>query len=238
MSGDLSSGRWLASLGLAALGHGAVLVAGLSWAASPPMPSGAPVFAVEIAAAPPAPAPMPEARPETPPPPPEVKPEPPKPATAEVPLPRPKPPAPKPKPQAKPAAEATPEPRPALAAPPAPAPEPEDKAAAAPAPGANPRAMARAASWQGEVLGRLEQYKRYPRSAQWKRREGAAVVAFTIDRDGRLLAKRLNRSSGHDDLDAEALALLDRAQPLPPPPENVPGERIELVVPIQFYLKR
>jgi periplasmic protein TonB len=229
---ETPSGRWLASLGIASIGHGALLLAGLSWAASPPNASGAPVFAVEIAAAPPAPAPETKAAPPSPP---EVKPEPPKPVPAELPVPRPKPPAPKPQP--KPVAAATPAPSPAPSA--APAPEPEAKTTAAPAPGANAQAaLARATSWQGELLGRLEQFKRYPRSAQAKRRQGAAIVAFTIDRDGRLLAKRLNRSSGHDDLDTEALDLLDRAQPLPPPPENIPGERIELVVPIQFYLKR
>lgn len=233
---DLSSGRWLASLGIAALGHGAVLLAGLGWAASPPSSSGAPVFAVEIAVAPPAPAPA--AKP-APPSPPEVKPEPPKPEIAEVPLPRPKPPAPKPKPQPKPKPVAAATPAPSAAPSTTPGPEPDAKVTAAPVPGANAQAaLARATSWQGELLGRLEQYKRYPRSAQWKRRQGTVVVAFAIDREGRLLAKRLNRSSGYDDLDAEALDLLDRAQPLPPPPESIPGERVELVVPIQFYLKR
>lgn len=235
MTGNLPSVRWFASLGVAALGHGAVLLAGLSWAATPPSSSGAPVFAVELAMAPPAPAP--EAKPAPPPPPPEAKPEPPKPTPAEVPLPRPKPPAPKPKPLPKPAADATPAAAPKPAAPPAP--EPEDKVTAAPVPGANAQAaLTRATSWQSEVLGRLEQVKRYPRAAQWKRHQGTTVIAFAIDRNGRLLTKRLNRSSGFDDLDDEALALLDRAQPLPPPPESIPGERIELVVPIQFFLKR
>ena len=238
MNPEMPSGRWLASLGIAALGHGALLLAGLGWAASPPSSSGAPVFSVEVATAPPAP--VSEAKP-APPPPPEVKPETPKPEIAEVPLPRPKPPAPKPAPKPRPhptpVAAATPAPLPAPS--PTPAPEPEAKVTAAPAPGANAQAaLARATSWQGELLGRLEQFKQYPRSAQWKRRQGTAVVAFTIDRDGHLLAKRLDRSSGHDDLDAEALDLLDRAQPLPPPPASIPGDRIDLVVPIQFYLKR
>lgn len=226
-------GRWLASLGLAALGHGALLLAGLSWAASPPSSSGAPVFAVEIAAAPQPVPPQPVVQPEPPP----------TPTVAEVPLPRPKPPPPKPKPKpvaaAKPVPPADAVPPPSVPANAAPAPEPEAKAAAAPVPGANAQAsLARATSWQGELLGRLESFKRYPRSAQWKRRQGTAIVAFGIDRNGRVLDKRLNRSSGHDDLDAEALDLLDRAQPLPPPPDSIPGARVELVVPIQFSLKR
>ena len=39
-------------------------------------------------------------------------------------------------------------------------------------------------------------------------------------------------------LDQEGLELLQRAQPLPPLPSDQPGESLELVVPVQFYLKR
>ncbi|MGE4528663.1 MAG: energy transducer TonB [Rhodospirillaceae bacterium] len=235
MRKDAAPVRWFASLGVAALGHGMVVLAGLSWAADPPSASGAPVFAVEVAAAPPAPAqvaepaPLPEVRPAAPP----------KPVTDAVPLPHPKPPAPKPKPHPKPMPEPVPSPAASSAPPSASVIEPNAKITAAPVPGANAQAApARASSWQGELLGRLEQFKRYPRSAQWNRRQGTVIVAFAIDREGRVLTKRLSRSSGFADLDAEALELLNRAQPLPPPPERIAGDRIELVVPVQFYLKR
>ena len=45
------------------------------------------------------------------------------------------------------------------------------------------------------------------------------------------------RSSGVADLDEEALALLQRAQPFPPLPAQDGGERVSLTVPIRFVLK-
>jgi TonB family protein len=45
------------------------------------------------------------------------------------------------------------------------------------------------------------------------------------------------RSSGHDDLDQEALAWIQRAQPLPRPPPEVATDPIELVVPLRFELR-
>ncbi|MEJ0098433.1 MAG: hypothetical protein WDO12_01260 [Pseudomonadota bacterium] len=34
------------------------------------------------------------------------------------------------------------------------------------------------------------------------------------------------------------MALLERAQPLPPLPQDVVGDTVEIVVPIEFLLKR
>ena len=59
---------------------------------------------------------------------------------------------------------------------------------------------------------------------------GEAEVGFTVLRDGHLESLSLIRSSGDPRLDAEALDLLRRAQPLPPPGE---GFR-ELAVPIRI----
>ncbi len=59
-----------------------------------------------------------------------------------------------------------------------------------------------------------------------------------MSRDGRVLAARLARSSGNAALDAEALEMLQRAQPLPPLPSDQPGESLEIAVPVNFFLKR
>lgn len=59
-----------------------------------------------------------------------------------------------------------------------------------------------------------------------------------MSRDGRVLAVRIERAAGVASLDQEGLDLLQRAQPLPPLPPDQPGESLELVVPIQFYLRR
>ena len=59
-----------------------------------------------------------------------------------------------------------------------------------------------------------------------------------MSRDGRVLSARLERASGVASLDQEGLDLLARAQPLPPLPADQPGESLELVVPVQFSLRR
>ncbi len=59
-----------------------------------------------------------------------------------------------------------------------------------------------------------------------------------MDRDGKVLSARIEKSSGYDLLDEETLALIERAQPLPKPPPDVAGNPIELVVPIEFFLHR
>jgi protein TonB len=117
-------------------------------------------------------------------------------------------------------------------------------AAATPAPAAAPAASATAdatmtaPNWQGLLLGQLERFKRYPADAQARRQQGVAYLRFTMNRDGRVLTFRLEKSSGYDSLDQEALALIQRAQPLPKPPPSVVGDPLELVVPIQFFLTR
>lgn len=184
---------------------------------------------------------------EPPPPPEPPPPEPPPVVEPEVVLPKPPPDPPKPKPEPK---KETPKPQPEkpkpekpkpprptapttpTAAPPVAAPAP---VAAAPAPSMAPARVS--PSWQGRVLSHLERYKRYPRAAQARRQEGVAQVRFTIDREGRVLTVKLDRSAGHELLDEETLEMVRRASPLPPPPDEMTQERVELVVPVQFFLK-
>ncbi|WHO37765.1 TonB family protein [Sphingobium sp. AP49] len=90
-------------------------------------------------------------------------------------------------------------------------------------------------SWEGRVLARLQRFKRYPSTARGRREQGVVMICFRLDRQGRALSSSIARSSGSAILDAEALATLARADPLPPIPANRPDE-IELVVPIEFTL--
>lgn len=92
-------------------------------------------------------------------------------------------------------------------------------------------------SWQGALRAHLERYKRYPAAAQSRRQQGVAHVRFAMGRDGSLRWARLERGSGYDRLDEEALALMERAHPLPAVPDEIGGEIVEIVVPIQFFLK-
>lgn len=92
------------------------------------------------------------------------------------------------------------------------------------------------ANWTGEVLARLERFRRYPRAAQVARQQGVAYVHVRIDRQGRVLSAALQRSSGHALLDEEALQTFHRAQPLPAPPASLP-DPVELEVPVEFFLR-
>lgn len=91
-------------------------------------------------------------------------------------------------------------------------------------------------TWQGQVLAALNKAKRYPREASFRRQQGVPWIRFVIDREGRVLSTTLERSSGVRSLDEEALRLPKRAQPLPKPPTDVPGDTIELVVPVEFFM--
>ena len=92
-------------------------------------------------------------------------------------------------------------------------------------------------NWQVKLTTALELGKRYPARAQARREEGVVHVSFVIDRQGRLLSSRVQQSSGHALLDAEALALLERAQPFPAPPAELKGPQVTITVPVRFFLR-
>lgn len=117
---------------------------------------------------------------------------------------------------------------------------PAPETTAPPSRPAPPAALAASAAqtWQGRLLAHLEQRKRYPAQARARRLQGVTYVRFTMDRQGRVLSASIDRSSGHSVLDAEALALLHRSQPLPLPPAEIPGDPISLSVPVDFFTRR
>ncbi len=258
---DRSVIRWGGSLVVALALHSvlALLVMSRQFAVEP---DSAPPAAVMIdlaplpVPAPPEPAPPePVVEPQVQPPPhleppplpePQVQPEPPLPLP-EITLPPELSPAPKPavtlpvKPPAQPkppkvSNETPPNSGPAIMAPPPPAMSaPATRSAPSRVPAANPGPIR--TNWQAQLVSQLERYKRYPRIAQEQRQQGTAHLRFTVDRQGRVLSFQLERSSGVALLDEEVLALIQRAQPLPAPPPEVPGDRIQLVVPIQFLIQ-
>jgi periplasmic protein TonB len=124
-----------------------------------------------------------------------------------------------------------------------------DQQAAAPSPptappqsatsqGAATSASSARVTWQAQLLAWLEKYKRYPRVAQEQRQQGVVYLRFAIDRQGKVLSSQINKSSGFELLDDEVLALVQRAQPVPSPPPEVTGDRIELLVPVAFSLRK
>jgi protein TonB len=92
-------------------------------------------------------------------------------------------------------------------------------------------------SWVRQLLAHLNRYKQYPPAARSRREEGVVTLSFTMDRDGLILARRVANSSGSKLLDAEALAMLRRAEPLPPFPASMAGASRSFNVPIRFSLR-
>ncbi len=109
--------------------------------------------------------------------------------------------------------------------------------AAAPMPGASARDSDAMPNWKSRLVAQIERSKRYPAEAQSRGEQGVAQVAFSVDRGGGVHNARVVRSSGSSILDRDALAWLDRAQPLPPPPAEMPGAQIPLSVPLRYNLR-
>ena len=162
------------------------------------------------------------------------------PALADVTLPEPKPKAAEKKPEENPGTQKietkpvpqldTPAPRTTAA------PRSDQRTAAiprAPSPGSGQSREA-TLRWQTLVAARLQQNKRYPAAAEARHEQGVVTLSFTVDRDGRVLARNIARSSGHAALDEEVLAMIQRAQPLPAFLPGMDQRTINLTQPIRF----
>jgi protein TonB len=109
--------------------------------------------------------------------------------------------------------------------------------AVAPAPGARASDPNAVPNWKSAVVARLERYKRYPAEAQARGVEGVAQLAFSVDRGGGVHHARITHSSGSGLLDRATLDLIARAQPLPPPPQEIRGAQIAIIVPIRYNIR-
>lgn len=87
------------------------------------------------------------------------------------------------------------------------------------------------------LQARLARYKIYPRAAQLAREEGTVLLRFVVARDGAVLSWRIERGSGFDNLDRQVEVMIERAAPLPPMPDDLPGDRLDVVLPVQFALR-
>ena len=92
-------------------------------------------------------------------------------------------------------------------------------------------------SYLGRLLAQLNRFKQYPRAARQAHIGGVVMLHFVMDADGRVQSFEISRSSGRPVLDAEALALIQRAQPLPALPADYPTRTLDAIVPIEFSLR-
>jgi periplasmic protein TonB len=93
-------------------------------------------------------------------------------------------------------------------------------------------------AYLARVRAYVESHKIYPRGAKRLHQEGVVTISFTIDREGRLLSGRIVKSSGIAAFDQEALEVLKRAEPMPKPPKDVIGNRLEMITQLEFSLEK
>jgi periplasmic protein TonB len=232
--------RWSVCFALALSFHAAGAAALLArWSEESDQVVNAPLIMIELAALPVAP----ETKPTEVPPGPQQtqaqpEPEPAKPAEKTVEL--------APEPQAEPQLAVMPPPKPvekkhrqkhaSLSSAPSTA-ENRAERAAAPTPGGASRNPDAVPNWKSQLVARLERYKRYPAEAQSRGEQGVAQLAFSVDRSGGVHHARIVRSSGSSLLDEATLALVERAAPLPPPPPEISGAQVAIVVPIRYNMR-
>jgi protein TonB len=194
----------------------------------PPEPVQPQQMEEQVAPTPPVEKPVVEAPPEqkiepTPPPPEPAK------VTPEPPKPVPEPPKLKPvRTEVKKKPSDTP-PAPRTTAPP----RAERQAAASAARAGAAAAAAALPSYRDRLNAHLQRYKQASNDGK----QGVATLSFTVSRSGQVLGSRISGSSGVPELDAATLALIRRAQPLPPFPPEITQASMSFSVPIR-YLNR
>jgi periplasmic protein TonB len=112
---------------------------------------------------------------------------------------------------------------------------PEAPRSVAPSPGTGESAQRVRATWQKELAAHFNKFKRYPGDRAMQRAE--VVISFVLDRIGHVLSKRIVKGSGDASFDAAALDMLQRADPVPPPPPLVADEGLTFSMPVIFHVK-
>jgi protein TonB len=77
----------------------------------------------------------------------------------------------------------------------------------------------------------------YPAQARARKEEGVVYVRVAMNRAGRVLSVKVQDASDFSQLNTEAVAVVQRAQPLPPPPPAVTGDPVDLIIPVTFNLR-
>jgi len=94
-----------------------------------------------------------------------------------------------------------------------------------------------AADYYTQLRAWLEKHKRYPRRAKLRNEQGVVLLRFVVTRTGEVSDFGIEKSSGFQVLDEAVREMIQRAQPLPMMPPEMHESRVELVVPVQFFLR-
>ena len=87
------------------------------------------------------------------------------------------------------------------------------------------------ATYIQQVRAHLMRFHKYPAGHTG---QGVVRLAFTLGRNGRLVAGRVSGSSGVAAFDAQAMALLRQAQPFPAFPPDIAYSTMPITVPVAF----
>lgn len=87
-------------------------------------------------------------------------------------------------------------------------------------------------NYLAQIQAHLARFNAYPPEAAAKHLTGVVYVQFIWDAQGNILFARVGKSSGSPVLDDAAMAVLQKAQPLPPIPPNLDAERVYVLLPI------
>ena len=85
-----------------------------------------------------------------------------------------------------------------------------------------------------KVSAWLERFKQYPDEEGQKREAGTVLISFIINSQGKVLSFQIRRSSGSSILDNAAKSLIERANPLPPPPTSWHRNSLKMLLPITY----
>lgn len=91
--------------------------------------------------------------------------------------------------------------------------------------------------WHKGIFAQIQRHKDYPMAARARAEKGVVQLAFSINRDGHVTASRVAKASGHAALDRAAMETLQKAQPFPPPPADMPGAEFSFTVPVAYSIR-
>lgn len=90
--------------------------------------------------------------------------------------------------------------------------------------------------WEAAMSEKLERFKRYPEDSRQRHEQDVVSLRITVGRSGQVLRVAVVHSRGFTLLDQEALQMVQQAAPLPPLPQELSGDRLNVIVPVEFFL--
>ncbi|HSD53723.1 MAG TPA: TonB family protein [Burkholderiales bacterium] len=93
------------------------------------------------------------------------------------------------------------------------------------------------AGYGGSISRLLARYREYPRVALMRGWEGTVTMRLRVAPGGKLVEAKVEGSSGHQVLDAQAVEMVRRVPDLPQPPESLRDREFAVLVPVIFRLE-